>query len=166
MLDRLFLDEGAGAVLFSKASFLKLRWKGYESAVEIPGEIRIYAKRKWKITHLPEFGDTVKEDLGFGGIEITVSGKLLTVQRSSFFKDEIVLGIKQAKALLLALKEGEGQVFEIEDSDGFLARLHINRVVLLSFELVQEKPGSYRYTLNMLADLKDAQELVDESAPA
>ena len=155
MLDRIFLNEGIGAVLLEGKSWIRLKWKGFKAEISIPGNLRVYARRKWKITHIPQFGDTVKEDLGFAGIEITLSGDMLTTQ----IKEDTVLGVKQAKGLLMALKEGEGQVFEIEDSDGFLARLHITKVILVSLDVEQTAPGRYRYTLRMMAELKDAKEL-------
>lgn len=168
LVNNLFVPEETGAVLFTGPEWIILRWEVDEAVLKIPGAITIRGRRRYVLTSVPEVGDYIKEDMGFAGFEVVLNGDIydLTALKSFNFMG-VELGqsarlessYKEMKGILRALKARRGTVFEIEDSDGMLASLGINRVVLTYFEVRQVKSGRWAYTLNMLPELLPEKEL-------
>ena len=156
------LPKGTAAVLWGGSQWITLRWKDRELDLKLPGTLTLRARRRYVLTSPPEFGDFVKEDFGFQGLTIGISGVILTTAEVQGFRVKKTLALRDLKRLISLLKAERGTVVEVVNET--LNSIGINRAVITDLDVSEEKPGRYSFSLSLVAELKDEEEVYLEEA--
>jgi len=148
--------------------------------VYIPGEMTIRAHKRLVIFDVAGLSETVKQDLGFKGYEISISGRMgkyVVLQRPDFsgvplggvleavsspimqFIPYKITDLMTSLRRLQNLLRTKGMKYPVCDAHGILAALEITHVVVQQVEIRCAGQPEVRYTVSLLSELPPEREL-------